>query len=156
MKNIIYTIVFSIATLFSYSASAQSYYPLICRGSPTIDARVNWCVQGKEGIAPIPVNICPVSAQVYYHASSLAAGATGSTLQPGECSWVDRPLHSNEPLNFYDNNVGMVSFAMKNNSITVSHRYVDWFSDAHYFQVMVTNAGTFMKLQPGTSFTELR
>jgi hypothetical protein len=72
-----------ISLVFAGSAYAQQTYPLTCRGGGV----------GNNGLT-LGLSTVDNSALVYYSKAPVAAPAG---LQPGQCSWQDRPIGVNEP-----------------------------------------------------------
>ena len=88
-KNLILLILFT----FSTTATA-TYYPLICKGGPTIKVGAKAIV--KKGIMN---SNSIVNWQQIMHIKSGdgPADPSGFSLNPGECSFVDRRLRVREP-----------------------------------------------------------
>lgn len=68
-------------------ASAQPSYPLICRGGPSLR------FQSHAGNTQHTSNILGL----FFARGRRPAGPDGRTLAPGQCSWVDRGMRSDEP-----------------------------------------------------------
>lgn len=66
----------------SEAALTQQSYPLVCRGGGSL---VTGAAPGEQNIGFTFVR------------GTKPAGATGEGLAPGECSWADRAMYSNEP-----------------------------------------------------------
>jgi len=73
-------------------AAQAKGFELRCRGGPSA-FRFEKYGEDRE----LPSGETQVVLRFTFRASPLAAGMTGSGLQPGTCSWVDRPLSDKEP-----------------------------------------------------------
>lgn len=74
------------------STSALASYPLICRGGGNI--KVNTLASFQQ--TPTGTAMQP-HIDIFFTKSSLPAGQQGETLNPGECSWIDRAINNAEP-----------------------------------------------------------
>lgn len=68
-------------------ATAQTSYPLICRGGPSMRFLAH------EGNVQHTYNILGL----FFTAGTRPAGPRGRDLAPGQCSWVDRGFRPGEP-----------------------------------------------------------
>jgi len=70
------------------------------------------------------------------------SGTRNSALSHGQCSWVDRKLHSNEPRRICHYNIKDVIVKNKASSYKISSRkapYIRKIKDGGYFSLRVTN-----------------
>lgn len=66
------------------NAESQTSYPMVCRGGGNLNIRVSVTKQMTQ-------------ANIFFQRASLAAGQNWNVLQPGQCSWIDRPISPTEP-----------------------------------------------------------
>ncbi len=91
--------------------------------------------------------------RIFFKASPRAAGVTGSGLEPGTCSWVDRPMNDKEPKEMLFDTLANAQLkqALKGTEVdrspTAAEKYPDaitipaYLSDGkHYFSFFVVNA----------------
>ncbi|MEO6393471.1 MAG: hypothetical protein ABIP75_16600 [Pyrinomonadaceae bacterium] len=70
---------------------AQATYQMLCRGiGGGMSFRNGGSVRGSTGEDIVTV-------QLTFKKSAKAAGAQGGGLDPGQCSWIDRPVNQQEP-----------------------------------------------------------
>jgi len=66
---------------------AQQSFPLVCRGGPEMRTRAH------TGNTQHTFNILGL----FFTKANRPAGSRGRNLAPGQCSWVDRGMRTNEP-----------------------------------------------------------
>jgi hypothetical protein len=64
-----------------HAAAQQTYYALKCKPGSNTSFTLSEVGELRFG----------------FTRTSVAAGPNGTTLNPGECAWVDRPVNANEP-----------------------------------------------------------
>ncbi|MBV9773039.1 MAG: hypothetical protein JO040_03780 [Gemmatimonadetes bacterium] len=84
-------IVLPLLSLVPAAANSQQSYELRCRGNYGSDFNFH------------PAGLTLTEEVVAFRASPKAAGADGSGLAPGTCSWIDRPLNQAEPREIWFN-----------------------------------------------------
>lgn len=90
--KLVFAVILVIASSQAYS---QRYYPLICKGGPSVEF-------GAYSLVKYAPNNASYSAPkwyqvMYFKSASGPADPSGRTLNEGECSFTDRALRSQEP-----------------------------------------------------------
>ena len=88
MRNLFFVVAAALVALVATPAHAQTSHTLWCRGGGEMQMVVGTNA-GADG---------RVFTWLQYHFSPMATAATAATPPgPGECSWLDRPVHDVEP-----------------------------------------------------------
>jgi len=70
---------------------AQTTYKLLCRGGGSMTTQRGGPVPDANGVEMVVIVL-------RFARSIKAAGPQGQGLEPGQCSWIDRPLNQREPV----------------------------------------------------------
>jgi hypothetical protein len=123
-------------------------FELRCRGGPAAFA-----FEKIGDDRQLPGGEIQVVLRLIFKASPRAAGVTGGGLEPGTCSWVDRPLNDKEPREIWFDTLANAQLkqALKgtgvDRSLTAAENFPDaitipaYLSDGnHYWSFFVINA----------------
>lgn len=126
---------------------AQATYQLLCRG---IGGGMNF---RHGGSVRSPTGEDIVTLELTFKKSAKAAGPQGAGLDPGQCSWVDRPINQSEPfkLRFETRANAQLRQSLSGGSVdrssTAAERYPDATSipaymkgPGHYYSFRVYNS----------------
>lgn len=83
------------------SVLAQTAYPMICRGGGNMTMNV---IVGPVGVPDYSANrVYNIIRLGFERAPARYNASNPGSLQPGQCTWRDRPLYNSEPtqINFY-------------------------------------------------------
>ena len=113
-----------LAGLVSAPASAEEYYPMVCRAGGEMSGAIP-----ASGVAGVPSDQTVIS--ISFRKASAAYSASADTIRPGECAWTDRAVNASEPDN--------IRFSL-NTRLRVTFRNTD--REALVFDSVGTEGGT--------------
>ena len=79
-----------LAGLVSAPASAEEYYPMVCRAGGDMYGRIF-----TDGDAGSPSNGLHIN--LFFEKASTGYAVSPDALEPGQCAWVDRAIRDSEP-----------------------------------------------------------
>lgn len=139
--------------------TVQVTYQLLCRGiGGGMSFRKGESVRSSTGEDIVTV-------QLTFKKSGKAAGAQGAGLDPGQCSWIDRPINEREPfkLQFETRANAQLKQVLNGSTVdrspTAAERYPDATSipeymkdQSHYYSFKVYNSNQGYFIATGSKF----